>query len=344
MKSYRYEPLGASSYIPTPPSKAHKYSLINVQNKDDHRCFEFSVVAALHPVEDHRDHPYRTSNYEPFMGKLKCVKAPMTIDDIPKFESANNINISVYTMKHDGDIVYPLYMTKRRNDDPIINLLMITKEDNNSHYTLIKDLNAFLRKPNDHHTKVFCPYCCYGYCTERNGQTNLAEHRLRCRPHGAQRTKYLPEGENIIQFKEFEKMQKVPFCIYADFETLNVKAEDTEDVFEYDENWDPLDSGCEIKTNHQESGFTFYNVSDYFENKKVTYRGLDAGEVFLNRIHEEKKRIMDILQNIEPKNLSKKEKASFKEATTCHICSNPFLGEIDDKGHKVIITSSKSYI
>ena len=83
---------------------------------------------------------------------------------------------------------------------------------------------------------------------------------------------------------------------------------------------------------------------DYFENKKIAYRGLDAGEVFLNRIHEEKKRIMDILQNIKPKNLSKKEKASFKEATTCHICSNPFLGEIDDKGHKVIITSSKSYI
>ena len=72
-------------------------------------------------------------------------------------------------------------------------------------------------------------------------------------------------------------MQKVPFCIYADFETLNVKAEDTEDVFEYDENWDPLDSGCEIKTNHQERGFTFYTVSDYFENKTVTYRGLDAG-------------------------------------------------------------------
>ena len=112
-------------------------------------------------MKDHRDHPYRTSNYEPFMGKLKCVKAPMTIDDIPKFESANNINISVYTMKHDGDIVYPLYMTKRRNDDPIINLLMITKEDNNSHYTLIKDLNVFLRKPNESNTKVFCPYCCY---------------------------------------------------------------------------------------------------------------------------------------------------------------------------------------
>merc|ERR1712215_90656 len=76
----------------------------------------------------------------------------------------------------------------------------------------IKDYNRLLRKPNESNTKVFCPYCCYGYCTDRNGKRNLAEHRLRCRPHGAQRTKYLPEGENIIQFKEFEKMQKVPFC------------------------------------------------------------------------------------------------------------------------------------
>ena len=36
-------------------------------------------------------------------------------------------------------------------------------------------------------------------------------------------------------------MQKAPFCIYADFETQNVKAKDTDDVFEYDENWDPFE-------------------------------------------------------------------------------------------------------
>ena len=46
-------------------------------------------------------------------------------------------------------------------------------------------------------------------------------------------------------------MQKAPFAIYADFETFNVKVEEAEEeIFQFDENWDPIDSGCEIKTNH----------------------------------------------------------------------------------------------
>ena len=94
----------------------------------------------------------------------------------------------------------------------------------------------------------------------------------------------------------------------------------------------------EIRTNHRESGFTFYTVSDYFENNMVTYKGSDAGEVFLQKIFEEKKRIMKIMEDIKPKNLTQNEKKSFNQATMCHICEEPFLGEDDVKGHKVIIT------
>ena len=115
------------------------------------------------------------------MGQLKAVNENMKIDDIPKFETANNLSISVYTMAQDGVIVYPLYMSKKRSLNPI-NLLLIEGEDNN-HYTYIKDYNRLLRHSNDHHTKAFCPYCCYGFCTECNGKTNLAENRVHCRPH-----------------------------------------------------------------------------------------------------------------------------------------------------------------
>ena len=188
---------------------------------------------------------------------------------------------------------------------------------------------------------MFCPYCCYGFCTTRNGKTNLAEHKVHCRPHGAQRTKYLPEGENIIQFKEFEKMQKAPFAIYADFETFNVKVEEpVEDAIIMDHNWDPIGSGCEIKTNHEVSGFTFYSVSDYFGTKRVSHQGEhgeNVGEAFLKLILEEKKRILNILEEIKPKNLSRNEKKAFKQATQCHICTDPFLGLDDSKGYKVRI-------
>ena len=132
-------------------------------------------------------------------------------------------------------------------------------------------------------------------------------------------------------------MQKAPFAIYADFETFNVKVDTEEEIFIFDENWDPIDSGCEIKTNHEESGFTFYNVSDYFGTNMVTHSGENIGEAFLNKIHEEKKRILKILEEIKPKNLTRNEKRSFKRVTTCQICTDPFLGLDDSKGYKVRI-------
>ena len=70
-------------------------------------------------------------------------------------------------------------------------------------------------------------------------------------------------------------MQKAPFVIIADFETFNVKCDDIEDVFDFqfDHNFDPVEAGCEIKTNHEESGFSFYSVSDYFGTNFKRYRG-----------------------------------------------------------------------
>ena len=47
-----------------------------------------------------------------------------------------------------------------------------------------------------------------------------------------------------------------------------------------------------MKTNHIVSGFTFHTVSPYFPPRTVTYRNSDAGKVFLEMIHEEKKRIL----------------------------------------------------
>ena len=70
----------------------------------------------------------------------------------------------------------------------------------------------------------------------------------------------------------------------------------------------------------------------------VTYFGPNAGEVFLQKIFEEKKRIMKIMEDIKPKNLTQNEKKSFNQATMCHICEEPFFAEDDVKGHKVIIT------
>merc|ERR1711888_407395 len=121
--------------------------------------------------------------------------------------------------------------------------------------------------------------------------------------------------------------------------------DDIENEFDFitDDNWDPVDAGCEIKTNHEVSGFSFYSVSDYFGTNFKRYRGPKAGEVFLKWILEEKNRMMKIINTIEPMNLSMSQTRRYHAATSCHICEEPLLGEDDVKGWKVIMALSKRY-
>ena len=177
----------------------------------------------------------------------------------------NNIPICVYKVEHDVDTIYPLYITKKSGKDPI-NLLMIQGEEH-YHFAWNKNFNALLHRPGSENTKVFCPYCCYGFVKRRNREFNLVNHKLHCRSYGAQRTSFLPEGENFIKFKEFRKMQKSTFCIYSDFETINKKVDNTEYI---NEDEDSKSGGMRYKTNHQVSRFTFYTVSDYFTPKIVS--------------------------------------------------------------------------
>ena len=68
---------------------------------------------------------------------------------------------------------------------------------------------------------------------------------------------------------------KIPFDIYADFETINAKLHGCEPNTNY---------YTERRTHHEVSGFTFMTVSPFFPMRKETYRGSDAGKVFLEKI------------------------------------------------------------
>ena len=330
LNTYHYQPIGITSYIETPKLIAGKHAVINVQNRDDKRCFEYSVNAALHHDKIDKHNAQRPSQYTQYMGQLKGCHAPMKIDDIPKFEKLNNIPIAVYRMELNDDNIYPLYMTKDKSKDPI-NLLLIEGEEH-FHFAWIKDYNALLRPLGSSHAKVYCPYCCYGFCKERNGEENLAKHKKHCQVNGPQRIEFMEEGENFIRFNEFEKMQKLGFCIYADFECINKKVDDSERVDE--EHVNSKGSSTTYKTNHAVSGYTFYSCSDYFPSNVQTYRGPDAGEVFLRNIQEEKERLLELLEDIKDMELTPIQEMYFKKARSCYICHETF-SEDNPKGWKV---------
>ena len=129
-------------------------------------------------------------------------------------------------------------------------------------------------------------------------------------------------------------MQKLPFCIYSDFETINAEHVKVKSDVVFDANDNPLNSGMTIKKQHQVSGFTFYTVSPYFPPNKMTYRGPDAGEVFIHKIHEEKDRILKVIEDVVPMELTPQEEREYRRATTCHICNDEF-SEDHVKGYKV---------
>ena len=179
----------------------------------------------------------------------------MSIDDIPKFEKLNDIPVSVYTIQEEGKEVYPLYYTNRRDKDPI-SLLLIEGEEQ-YHYCWIKHFNKMLCYDSTH-PKVFCPYCCYGFQKNRNGEEHLIKHKQVCEEYGPQRTELPKEGENIIKFEEIKILRRLPFCIYADFEAINKKMDVSEP--------DPDKAYTEKKNEHQISGFTLYSVTLLFIN------------------------------------------------------------------------------
>ena len=77
LNTYDYQPIQISSYIPTPKVLVGKRCLTNVQNEDDRKCFEYSIIAALHHHEIDKKHVERPSHYTKFLGQLKGCKEPM---------------------------------------------------------------------------------------------------------------------------------------------------------------------------------------------------------------------------------------------------------------------------
>ena len=119
----QYTPLKGSSYIPLPKKLRNKKAIINIKNIDN-KCFMWSVLSALHPVEL-RKNPERLHHYQHFQSgpNFDGIEFPVTIDKIGKFERQNNISINVFGFE---DVLFPIYITKERFNTHV-NLLLYSQ-------------------------------------------------------------------------------------------------------------------------------------------------------------------------------------------------------------------------
>ena len=90
---------------------------------------------------------------------------------------------------------FPLRVGKVEKPDSHLNILLISNEQNNKHYCLIKNRSRlFSIQVNKHKEKIhFCNYCLQHF---RNKQT-LETHLEYCRKYKCEKTDYPSKGEKL---------------------------------------------------------------------------------------------------------------------------------------------------
>ena len=142
---HQLNPTRSSSYLPLPDWLARKKAIVNLHN-DDEECFKWSVIAAEKVgMKD----PQRVSNLRKFTDNYDWsgLEFPVSIKDIGKFETRNNISVNVLAVE--GRDIY-IHRKGRRMMGREINLLMVS-EDGINHYTAIKSLSRLLKSGNTKH-------------------------------------------------------------------------------------------------------------------------------------------------------------------------------------------------
>ena len=141
-----YKPLNGSSYIELPTElKNPKKGLINIKNKDD-ECLRWCHIRHINPQ---KKNPQRIKKEDKEMiNELNYdeIEFPVSQKHYNKVEKQNNIRINVFG--YEKGQPFPIHISKETFEDQM-NLLLIT-EDEEKHYVLIKDFNAFMYNQSKH--------------------------------------------------------------------------------------------------------------------------------------------------------------------------------------------------
>lgn len=313
----RYVPLKGSSYIELPAKIKAKKAAINVLNNDQ-KCFLWSILAALHPVNSknnpERIHHYREFEHE-FDQELEGIEFPVSLDKVKLFEKRTGISINVYAYD-EKLVVYPLIITDEERQDHVD--LLYIKNDHDSHYCYIKNLSALTRsQKTKNHNKIWvCKRC----LTHFGREDLLNTHKEYCKEHDPVKILMPKEGEKV-KFKDFNRSMKVPFAVYADLECMLKPVQSEEEVI------GPKRCYTEKYQKHEAISFCYYIVQDgnhYGEPKE--YFGEDAAQEFVNHLLEESHEISQLYstESALPMELTQEDSNNILLAQNCHICGKDF--------------------
>ena len=160
------------------------------------------------------NNPQRISRLKRFEADFDWsgVGFPVFIKDIKKFGLKNRISINLLVI---GD--RQIYICRKGgNYERVINLMIIT-ESNRKHYVAIKSLSRLLCSQNTKHKgkEYFCMNCLQGFKEE----SSRDEHVGYCKDNESVRIE-MPHKAPIVKYSDGQFQFKVPFIMYADFESI----------------------------------------------------------------------------------------------------------------------------
>ena len=199
-----------SSYLPLPDWLARKKVIVNPHNNKE-ECFKWSVITAEKVgMKD----PQRVSNLRKFKDNYDWsgLEFPVSIKDIGKFETRNDISVNVLAVE--GRDIY--IHRKGWREGREINFLMVS-EDGIRHYTAVRSLSRLLSSKNSNtkHKQHFCMNCLQGFTQELSRD----QHQAYCEDNESVRVE-MPKQGLTIEFKDGQNQFRVPYVMYADFESI----------------------------------------------------------------------------------------------------------------------------
>ena len=201
-----------SSYLLLPYWLAHKKAIINPKTKIKNAS-NGSVIAASR-WEEINNNPKRISKLKRFEKDLDWsgIGFPVSVKDISKFEFRNQISINLSAIE--GKQIY--ICRKGGNHERIINLMIISENDR-KHYVAIKSLSRLLSSENTKHKgkEYFCNNCLQGFKEE----SSRDEHIGYCIDNESVKVE-MPHKNPIVQYPDGQFQFKVPFIVYADFQSI----------------------------------------------------------------------------------------------------------------------------
>ena len=309
-----------SSYIPLPDWLSTKKAIINPKNLDM-KCFKWVVIAAMkwEEMENNNQRVSKLRRYDDF--DWDGINFPVSISDIKRFESRNEISINVLALE--GKKIY--ICRKGRKYNRVANLMLIT-DGEKKHYVAIKSLGRLLSMQNSKHkeSQHFCTNCLQGFADQHSRD----EHYVYCRSNESVRIE-MPVKRPIVEYSDGQHQFKVPFIMYADFESILEPIQGARN--------NPNLSSTRGVNIHTPSGWCLYSRFAYGDLDKPLsqYRGSDCVEKFYEQIISEARKLYNSFPELPMKPLTKSQLKEYKRATKRHICFKPFgdWGKVRDHCH-----------